>query len=160
MDNLQLQSELSILLNVCIATFLTAFIGVERESAHKPAGIRTNMIVGGAACLIVSITVPLVDFIEMYYPSSLIRTDPIRVLEAVVLGVSFIGAGTIIKEPRGHVIGLTTAATLLYCCAVGIATALEQYVLAAGVVFLVIFINYGLRIVVNRFFGGDQREKE
>lgn len=147
---MEYKAELYILLDVFIATILTAFVGVERESAHKPAGIKTNMIVGGASCLIVALTVPLVEFIESYNPAELIRTDPIRVLEAVVLGVSFIGAGTIIKQGRGQVVGLTTAATLLYCCAIGISTALKQYILAGGVTLLVIAINYGVRIMVNR----------
>lgn len=152
MEYLGWHKEFSILLDVCIATVLTAFIGVERESAHKPAGIRTNMIVGGATCLIVSLTGPLIEFFDIFYPDGFIRTDPIRVLEAVVVGISFIGAGTIIKESRGHVVGLTTAATLLYCCAVGISTALKQYILAIGVVLLVILINYGLKIIVQNFF--------
>lgn len=135
-------SQLYILLDVTIATVLTALIGIERERAHKPAGMRTNMIVGGAACLIVSLTRPLIDFIEDYNISEIINTDPIRVLEAIVVGISFIGAGTVIKLKDVHqVAGLTTAATLLYSGGIGICVALKQYVLAIGVTVLIVIIN-------------------
>lgn len=148
---MEYKDELYILLDVFIATVLTAFVGLERESLHKPAGMRTNMIVGGAACLIVALTVPLLDFINSYNPSEIINTDPIRVLQAIVIGISFLGAGTIIKgSGQENVIGLTTAATLLYCCAIGICIALKQYVLGVGVTIMVILINYGLRILLRK----------
>ncbi|MBL6449505.1 MgtC/SapB family protein [Fulvivirga sp. 29W222] len=149
---MEFRDDLYILLDVLIATVLTAVVGFERESAHKPAGMRTNMIVGGATCLIVSIVVPLIKFINEHIPSEIIRADPIRVLQAIVVGVSFIGAGTIIKaEHKERVIGLTTAATLLFSCGIGAGTALKQYVLAVGVTFLVIIINYVVRQVAQYF---------
>lgn len=149
---MEYKDELYILLDVLIAMVLTAFIGAEREKAHKPAGMRTNMIVGGATSMIVALTVPLVNFLGEHNPSGMINADPIRVLEAVVVGVSFIGAGTIIKERRRErVIGLTTAATLLFCCAIGISTALKQYVLAVGVTILVILVNYVIKLLMQKF---------
>lgn len=155
---MEFKDDLYILLDVLIATVLTAVIGFERESAHKPAGMRTNMIVGGATCLIVALTIPLIDFINEHNPSEIIRTDPIRVLEAIVVGVSFIGAGTIIKAQREErVIGLTTAATLLFSCAIGASAALKQYVLAVGVTLLVIIINYVVKEVTRRFSDNLER---
>lgn len=151
------QGELNIFLDVLIATALTAFVGLERESAHKPAGMRTNMIVGGATALIVSLSVPLVEYIDKYNPSEIINTDPIRVLEAIVVGVSFIGAGTIIKaRSEERVIGLTTAATLLYCCGIGVCAALKQYVLAVAVTILVIVINYVVKVVASKVSNLEQ----
>ncbi|ELR69275.1 Mg(2+) transport ATPase protein C [Fulvivirga imtechensis AK7] len=145
------QGQLSIFIDVLVATVLTAFIGLERETAHKPAGMRTNMIVGGATALIVSLTVPLVDFIDKYNPAEIITADPIRVLEAIVVGVSFIGAGTILKaRAEERVIGLTTAATMLYCCGIGACAALKQYVLAIGVTVLVIVINYAVKLLARK----------
>lgn len=151
------QEQLSIFVDVLIATVLTAFVGLERETANKPAGMRTNMIIGGATALIVSLTVPLVDFINKYNPSEIINTDPIRVLEAIVVGVSFIGAGTIIKaRSEERVIGLTTAATILYCCGIGICAALEQHVLAVAVTVLVIVINLLVKIVERKVIGNKK----
>lgn len=134
--------QLYILLDVTIATVLTALIGIEREKAHKPAGIRTNMIVGGATCLIVSLTIPLLNFFENYNMQNIISTDPIRVLQAIIVGISFIGAGTVIKlKDIPQVTGLTTAATLLYSSGIGICVALKQYILAIGITLLIIIIN-------------------
>ena len=59
--------------------------------------------------------------------------SPIRLLEAVVTGVSFLGAGTILRERRGgRVHGLTTAASLLLTAATGASVALEQLGVALG----------------------------
>lgn len=156
---MEFKDDLFILLDILIATTLTAVIGFEREHAHKPAGMRTNMIVGGATCMIVALTVPLVEFIDKYNPAEIINTDPIRVLEAIVVGVSFIGAGTIIKATnKERVIGLTTAATLLFSCAIGASCALKQYVLAIGVTVLVVIINYVVKAVTQRF--SDHLERD
>jgi putative Mg2+ transporter-C (MgtC) family protein len=65
--------------------------------------------------------------------------DPLRVIEAVVTGVSFIGAGTIIRRTEDlEVEGLTTAATLLFTATLGMAVALGEPWLAAGLTVLVI----------------------
>lgn len=145
-------TELYILLDVFIASVLTAFIGLERERADKPAGIRTNMIVGGAACLIVSLSRVLVDFVEAVQHPQAINTDPVRVLEALIVGISFIGAGTVVKSVSSEkVTGLTTAATLLYSNGIGICVALKQYVLAIGITLLALAINY-LVLLVEKFF--------
>ncbi|HBH23256.1 MAG TPA: magnesium transporter [Cytophagales bacterium] len=136
------QSQLSIFINVVIATILVAIIGLERETRHKPAGLRTNMIIGGATCLFVSLTGPLIDFLEKTQNPELLRIDPIRVLEAIVVGISFIGAGTILKSKEEHkVLNLTTAATLLISGCIGIAVALQQYYLAIGITALLFTIN-------------------
>ena len=74
------------------------------------------------------------------------RADPIRVLQAIIVGVSFIGAGTILKQTGSNqILYLTTAATILLSSSIGIAVALQQYVLAIGIVLLVLFINYVIR---------------
>ena len=110
-----MEQQLSILLNVIIATGLSGIVGLEREKAEKPAGFRTNMIVGGAACLLVNITDMLGNTLASGFGLDVVQADPIRVLEAIVVGVSFIGGGTILKSPQeDKVKNLTTAATLLY----------------------------------------------
>ncbi|HCD71240.1 MAG TPA: hypothetical protein DEQ04_01580, partial [Thermovirga lienii] len=75
-----------------------------------------------------------------------VRGDPIRVIQAIVLGISFIGAGTIIQhQERKTVIYLTSAASILFTAALGICVALDLYILAAGSVVIVLLINRGLR---------------
>ena len=84
------------LLKVGAAMVLGGLIGLERELASKPAGLRTHMLVTGASALLVV----LGDFMIQYYGDSpfveAIQTDPIRIMEAIITGISFLGAGTII----------------------------------------------------------------
>jgi putative Mg2+ transporter-C (MgtC) family protein len=72
-------------------------------------------------------------------------------VEAIITGISFLGAGTIFRHARTqHVEGLTTAASLLLCGAVGIAVALRQFVLAFGATLLTITVLRGLKLVEDR----------
>ncbi len=144
MDILQ---ELGLLLNVVIAAVLCGFIGYEREKGNKPAGIRTNMIVGGAVALVVMLSESIVFRYQSVGLGEYINTDPTRVIHAVIIGISFIGAGTVLQISDEYKIKyLTTAATILFSTGIGIAVALHKYILAVGVTLLIIFIN---SIVVN-----------
>lgn len=68
--------------------------------------------------------------------------NPIRILQAIIVGVSFIGAGTILKSREENTIrNLTTASTLLYSSGIGISVALNAYVLAAGLAVVALLIN-------------------
>jgi putative Mg2+ transporter-C (MgtC) family protein len=129
--------ELKTLGYIALAMILGAIIGFERELADKPAGMRTHMLVAGAAALLVLLGDLLVTHFAKDFNNELIRSDPIRVVEAIVTGVAFLGAGTIIRRGgRAVVQGLTTAATLLFTAAVGICVALHEVVLAIGAVAL------------------------
>jgi putative Mg2+ transporter-C (MgtC) family protein len=140
--------QLEILLEVSTALILGGIIGLEREAAEKPAGFRTQMMVSGAAALIVGLASVLLTRFET---DARIQTDPIRVLEAIVTAVGFLGAGTIFRRSAtDHVEGLTTAASLLMSAGVGIAVALDQLVLAVGVTLLSLTVLYGLRVVEDR----------
>lgn len=145
-------NELHILLNVFIASILTMLVGIEREKARKEAGIRTNMIVGGFTCLTVCLIHPLVEFSYSNVVNDTIDADPIRVLQAIVIGVSFIGAGTIIKSrTTGKVSGLTTAATLLYSIGIGICVAIEYYILAVSLTVLILVINHLVNFLIRKY---------
>jgi putative Mg2+ transporter-C (MgtC) family protein len=88
-----------------------------------------------------------------FEPRDILTADPVRVIEAVVVGISFLGAGTILKY-RDHgervVEGLTTSASILSVAAIGIAIALDAYILAVGAALLNLFINSGLMYLVDR----------
>lgn len=138
--------ELWILLDILIASILTGLIGLERERSNKPAGFRTNMIVGVASALFVSVSMVLLDTYVESEHKAFVEADPIRVIHAIVVGVSFIGAGTILKSTRkDRVQYLTSAATILLSAGVGITVALHQYILAVGLTLLVYIINKGIR---------------
>lgn len=124
---------------------LGAIIGFDREAADKPAGLRTHMLVSGVAALLVSLSNVIVTHINLQQGSELIGTDSIRVIHAVITGVSFLGAGTIIRSSRSKQIeGVTTAASILFSVSVGITVALTQFVLAFGAT---LFAVLTLRVV-------------
>ena len=77
-------------------------------------------------------------------------SDPIRIVEAIVTA-SASGAGTIFRRDRSEQVeGLTTAASILLCAAVGISVALRQFVLAVGVTLLALFVLRGLTVIEKR----------
>lgn len=137
--------QVRILGGVALAMFLGAIIGLEREAKDKPAGLRTHMLVAGAAAFLVALSDVAVQRFSVDLATGLVRSDPIRIIEAVITGISFLGAGTILRHKGSdHVEGLTTAASLLFVAALGICVALSQVVLAIGVTVLVLATLRGL----------------
>jgi putative Mg2+ transporter-C (MgtC) family protein len=134
----QIQFQFQVLAYVVLAMLLGAAIGIDREIADKPAGLRTHMLVAGAAALLVSLGNIMVQHFDKNLPNNFLQSDPIRIIEAVITGVSFLGAGTIIRRGSSQVSGLTTAASILFAAAVGICVALSQLVLAVGSTVLVL----------------------
>ncbi len=113
------QIELAMRLTVGLA--LGAIIGFERELHRQPAGFRTHSLVALGAALFAIIS---------GYGYAGPDADPTRIAAQVVSGIGFIGAGTILQY-RGHIRGLTTAASLWAVAAVGMATGAGLYILAA-----------------------------
>jgi putative Mg2+ transporter-C (MgtC) family protein len=146
-----MEKELIILLHVVMAAVLSGLIGLEREKVDKPAGFRTNMLVGGAVALLVSLGKVIVIHFHEAGLSEFISTDPTRVIHAIIVGISFIGAGMVLQIAREQKIKyLTTSATILFSSGIGIAVALEQYYIAVGVTLFILFINYLLRQIEMR----------
>lgn len=118
---------------------LGGIIGVDREIAKKPAGIRTNMLVAGAATLIIYFGDVIITHYNAPSVKDLVKADPAKIIQAVIQGISFIGAGTIIRNKSSHIEGVTTAATLLFSASIGIAVGLSQFALAVGATLLAMF---------------------
>ena len=105
---------------ILIAAGLGALVGVEREAAEQPAGLRTHISVAiGAALFGVVSTLGFTEFFGTRNGTN-VQVDPTRVASQVVVGIGFIGAGMIFRQ-RGEVRNLTTAASLWVVCAVGLA---------------------------------------
>jgi putative Mg2+ transporter-C (MgtC) family protein len=138
--------ELWILLRLVIATLLGGLIGYERERTGKDAGLRTHMLVTVGATLFVSFTnlfaIETLPLAPAGAPGNFrVQIEPLATVEAIVTGISFLGAGTIFVSGRSNrVKGLTTAASIWVTAAVGIAVGLERYVLAAGSTLLILVI--------------------
>jgi putative Mg2+ transporter-C (MgtC) family protein len=146
--------ELKVAGEVGLAMLLGGLVGLEREAARKPAGFRTHMLVAGSAALIIGAGHALVlTFGEL----NAVRSDPIGLIGAIVTGVSFLGAGTIFfRKQKEAVEGLTTAASLLFCAALGACVSLERFVLALSVTALALVVLRGVRFV-ERWVGGKSR---
>lgn len=113
--------ESIMILKLLIALLLGALVGIEREFRHKPAGLRTHILVCMGSCLFVSVWI---DMIGISMDSAA------RLAAGVATGLGFIGAGNIMAERTGTVHGLTTAATIWMVGAIGVCTALGGYALA------------------------------
>lgn len=125
--------QLAVLPRLGLAIVLSAAIGWEREARNRPAGLRTHMLVGLAAALLVALGDVIVERYRVesgaFAPSA--QVDPLRIMEAIVSGVSFIAAGTIfVSGQKNRIEGLTTAASLLATTIVALATGLGLFFLA------------------------------
>ncbi len=125
------------LLRLALALAFGGIVGWDRESEGHAAGLRTHMLVAlGAAGL----TLMAMEMLETVRESPAeLRVDPLRLIEAVIGGVGFLGAGAIIQS-RGEIRGLTTAAGLWVVAAVGIAAGAGFYVLAGLMTVLAVVI--------------------
>jgi len=105
------------LIKLGVSLLIGAIIGWERETSHKPAGLRTHILVSMGSTLA---TVISVDYFIV---------DPARIAAGILTGIGFLGAGTIIAA-RGNVKGLTTAASLWVVAALGLAVGVGAYAIA------------------------------
>ncbi|WP_202845157.1 MgtC/SapB family protein [Luteimonas saliphila] len=139
--------QLDVLAGMAIAMLLGGLIGYERELKRRPAGFRTHMLVAGASALLVGVGRLTVEAQAASPASGIMQIDPLRLVEAVIAGVAFIGAGTIFGESRrgGETIsGITTAASLLTVAVIGVAAGLDYYLVAAAATALALFVLVAL----------------
>jgi putative Mg2+ transporter-C (MgtC) family protein len=127
-------------LRLFLAALLGGVVGWDRESNKKPAGLRTHMMVclGSAAFMLFALKV----FDDLKGPSST-GMDPTRIIEGIVGGIGFLGAGSIIQR-GASVEGITTAAGIWVVGAVGVACGAGYYAIAAVTVAFTLLI---LRVV-------------
>jgi putative Mg2+ transporter-C (MgtC) family protein len=103
-----------------LAAALGALVGFERERKHKPAGLRTIMLIGFASAFFTLISEGL---------ARVHGGDPQRIAAQLIPGIGFLGAGAIIQS-RAAVTGLTTAATIFAMASVGMAAGAGMPILA------------------------------
>jgi putative Mg2+ transporter-C (MgtC) family protein len=143
-------ADLRPVLEIALAMALGGVIGFERERADKPAGLRTHMLLAGASALLVGLgEVLIADFADERF-GSLIRSDPLRIFEAIVTGIGILAAGTIFRRSDNHVEGLTTAASLLFVGGIGIAVAIGQLIVAVAATVLALVALRVLRAIEGR----------
>ena len=138
----------TIALRLGLALLVGAILGLNRWLHHKSAGIRTHSLVSiGSATAVLLIS----DFVKDDAQSVS------RVLQGLITGLGFLGAGVIIREQRGQkVFGLTTAASIWSCALIGAVFGAGQFALGAfalGDILLTLVIGGPLERCVTRLTG-------
>ncbi|MCS4233267.1 putative Mg2+ transporter-C (MgtC) family protein [Stenotrophomonas sp. BIGb0135] len=129
------------MLRIGAAMVFGGLIGIEREMGKHAAGLRTHMLIAGAAALIVGLGDSIAEHFQQERYRDLLQVDPVRLIEAVVACVGFVAAGTILRGTRDdQVSGLTTASSLIMSAAIGIAVGIGEYVIAIGVSILCLIV--------------------
>lgn len=145
--------DLAMIGRVLLAAGLGFAIGSERELRGHPAGARTFTLLSAGAALF---TVIAVDA----FPAT-----AEKLIAGIVTGVGFLGAGIVLRDPAGHVRGLTTAAATWAVAAVGVSAGAARFVLAiAGAVLYLLILEYhvipGLRLLDARRWSGHVASEE
>ncbi|MGD0781426.1 MAG: MgtC/SapB family protein [Candidatus Aminicenantales bacterium] len=137
---------LQILIKLGLSILLGGAIGLEREFGHKPAGLRTNILI----CLGSTMMMALSGMMLSGRAADLF--DPLRVAAGVITGMGFIGAGTVIRA-SGHIHGLTTASTLWAVTGLGLVIGAGYYrvaVLFAAIVVVTLILFRKIEQVLPR----------
>lgn len=134
------------------AVVLAGAIGLEREIRRRPAGLRTHMLVSLGAASFLLVGYEIIFSTAVGDPSA--RIDPTRIVEGVVGGIGFLGAGSIIRS-GGSIQGITTGAAIWIAGAIGVACATGNVILAALVCALALIIVYIMGWVNARIAAGS-----
>lgn len=139
-------TELDMLLRLCLGFLAGAVIGFERSSRRQVAGLRTHILIATGSTLLVllSIYIP-----QRFYPQG--NGDPGRIAAQVVSGMGFLGAGAIIRLGNS-IRGLTTAASLWFTAAVGLAVGSGMFLIAGAAVVLGMITLIPLHYVERKIF--------
>jgi putative Mg2+ transporter-C (MgtC) family protein len=137
------ESQLDVLLIVVLAAALGGIIGLEREVDAHSAGLRTHMLIASTSAALVVLGMIMARQYTIELPEGSLRADPFRLIEAIIVGISIIGGGVILKDEHEHrVKNLTTAASIIFTAIVGIAVGIQFFGLAIGLTFLVLVVNF------------------
>jgi len=142
-------SQILPFLQVVLAAFLGGFIGLEREVQRREAGLRTFSLIALGSCFFTVMATYISSNPESF--SVFVNIDPSRVIQAVAVGIGFVGSGLIIHR-RFQVEGLTTAAALWSASAIGIGVGLGLYFLSILATLLTILVLTGFRMIEEKFF--------
>lgn len=155
----QLLPALDVAWRLGIAALCGAVLGLDREIRDKPLGLRTFMLVSlGAACFSI-LTLQLVDVLAT--SDEKMALDPTRVIEGVIGGIGFLGAGAIIQA-RGKIRGATTGAGIWVVGAIGMAAGFGLYMHALVFTALAVVIMTVLGFLSSRLHRalGERKEAE
>jgi putative Mg2+ transporter-C (MgtC) family protein len=138
-------------LRLGVALVLGALFGLNRELHGKPAGLRTHALVclGAAVATLAVLKSPGAPIADVD------QNAVGRVVQGILTGVGFLGAGVILRDPAGHVTGLTTAATIWMCAVLGIVCGLGYWFIlgvAGGLTAFMLLLGRPLERLAERIF--------
>ena len=138
-----MRDEAEMLLRLVAAAVFTGMIGWERETAGKSAGLRTHVLVGIASCLFVAVGLLVSsDFADT---SSSVRIEPLSLIQAVAVGIGFLGSGIVrLRTDENRPQGLTTAASIWAVAGIGLTSGFGKYVLAGGTTLILLIVLRGI----------------
>lgn len=148
---------LVITIRLLMAAGLSGLIGMERESKNQPAGLRTHLLVGTGACLMMILSVTgFDDFLNT--AGGPMQFDPGRIPSYVISGIGFLGAGTIIVN-RGSVKGLATAASIWVAAGLGLVIGIGMYYVAILSTLIVLGTLYVLGKVEKKYISTHKHKQ-
>jgi len=122
-------AQLSMVFKLLLAASLGAVIGYEREMQSRPAGLRTHVLVAMGACI----------FAMLAFAAYVGTGNEGIMASSIVIGIGFLGAGTILRQ-NNKIFGLTTAASLWLMASIGVAVATGFYLLAIAATVMGFFV--------------------
>src|SRR5215510_3370872 len=126
-----------VIIRIIAASILGGIVGIQRQSTHKPAGLRTHMLVSLAAS----------GFIVACASFGMSTDGMSRVIQGIVTGIGFVGAGTILKLSQEHEIkGLTTAASVWMASAIGVTVGLGNLGIGLMITVLAVIVLWLVKI--------------
>jgi putative Mg2+ transporter-C (MgtC) family protein len=123
----------AILMRLLLAAGLSAVLGLEREYHQKPAGLRTNILIGIGSALFTILSLS-------FGQANMGSTD--RIAAQILTGIGFLGGGAILRG--AHIHGLTTAATIWVNAAIGMAVGVGMTSVAVGTTTMTLLVLVGL----------------
>lgn len=142
MENIDIAVQITIALRIMMAVVLSFILGIERELTGKIAGLRTHILVCVGACVFTILSI--FSFKMHVMPGVVGVNDPARIAAQVITGIGFIGAGTVMRHGT-NVFGITTAATLWVCAAIGMACGCGEFVTATIALLATLFVLITVR---------------
>ena len=150
--------EAEMLLRLLAAALFTGFIGWERETAGKSAGLRTHVLVGVASCLFV--TIGLLVSNDYAEASQNIRIEPLSLIQAVAVGIGFLGSGIVrLRTDENRPQGLTTAASIWAAAGLGLTAGFGKYVLAGGTTLILLVVLRGVEHFERKYLARDRDKR-
>lgn len=148
----------TLLVRILVAAALGGILGIERELKDQPAGFRTHMLLSMGACLFTVVGAFGFQAFTGGTDTQRVQADLTRVASQVVVGIGFLGAGTILRH-GGSVRGLTTAASLWVTAAIGVTVAMGFYFIATATSLIAVFTLAALKPIERTFLGRKGKQE-